>query len=261
MPKLVSLNEVDAILDSVYPSQINLKSFDKKQDLNRKIWGSDNKLKKVIRKHLVAIANDFMDDFDMGIKIDDIVFVGSLAGYNWSKYSDVDLHIMVDFSKLSEYGNPETLKKLFDMKKNDWNKQHDVLIYGYPVEIYVQEKNEENASNGIYSVKYDKWIKIPSSDDYELNKELIKTQASQYINIIDKIEELTGRLLTKRQCKILRDEVVKLNDEIIQGRRDAIAEAGEYAPGNIVFKVLRRSGHIGKLKEIKSYLFDKINTI
>ena len=149
MPKLVSLNEVDAILDSVYPSQINLKSFDKKQDLNRKIWGSDNKLKKVIRKHLVAIANDFMDDFDMGIKIDDIVFVGSLAGYNWSKYSDVDLHIMVDFSKLSEYGNPETLKKLFDMKKNDWNKQHDVLIYGYPVEIYVQEKNEEIASNGI----------------------------------------------------------------------------------------------------------------
>ena len=107
----------------------------------------------------------------------------------------------------------------------------------------------------------DKWIKIPNSDDYELNKELIKTQASQYINIIDKIEELTDRLLTKRQCMILREEVVKLNDEIIQGRRDAIAEAGEYAPGNIVFKVLRRSGHIGKLKEIKAYLFDKINTI
>ena len=95
----------------------------------------------------------------------------------------------------------------------------------------------------------------------DLNKELIKTQASQYINIIDKIEELTDRLLTKRQCMILREEVVKLNDEIIQGRRDAIAEAGEYAPGNIVFKVLRRSGHIGKLKEIKAYLFDKINTI
>lgn len=261
MSKLVTLNEVDAILDSVYPSQINLKSFEKKDDLNRKIWASDNKLKKVIRKHLASIAKDFIDELEMGIKIDDIVFVGSLAGYNWSKYSDVDLHIMVDFDTLSEYGNPDTLKKLFDMKKNEWNRKHEVLIYGYPVEIYVQEKHEENASNGIYSVKYDKWIKIPSSDNYELNKELIKTQASQYINIIDKIEELTNRLLTKRQCKILWEESDKLNDEIIQGRRNAIAEEGEYAPGNIVFKVLRRCGYIGKLKDIKTYLFDKINTI
>ena len=56
-------------------------------------------------------------------------------------------------------------------------------------------------------------------------------------------------------------EIEKLYDESIRSRKTALAEGGEYAPGNIVFKVLRRTGAIQKMKDAKALLYDKINTI
>ena len=256
-----SLNELDEIFDSVYPNQINLKSFNKKKTLCPRIWQHGD-LKRIIRKHLEVIAKNFIKDLEMeDIEIYDIVLVGSIAGYNWSKYSDIDLHIIIDFSSLSNHGDKETLKKFFDLKKNDWNQKHNILIYGYPVEIYIQDTDEVNQSNGIYSVKYAKWVKIPTSDGGEMDKELIKRQASQYINIIDKIEELSNLNLNKRQCSILKNEIKKIHDEIVNGRRQTLPKEGEFGSANIVFKVLRRSGHLQKMKEIKTRLFDKINSL
>ena len=153
------------------------------------------------------------------------------------------------------------MKKFFDLKKNDWNQKHNILIYGYPVEIYIQDIDEVNQSNGIYSIKYAKWVKIPTSDGGEMDKELIKRQASQYINIIDKIEELSNLNLNKRQCSILKNEIKKIHDEIVKGRRETLPKEGEFGSANIVFKVLRRSGHLQKMKEIKTRLFDKINSL
>lgn len=97
-----NLLEMDQLLDSVMPNQINLKSFDNKKDLNSDIW-YNCKMKENIRNQLLKIAYEFIET----LKIDwtepiDIVIVGSIAGYNWSKYSDIDLHIIYDFSKISD---------------------------------------------------------------------------------------------------------------------------------------------------------------
>jgi predicted nucleotidyltransferase len=254
------LNEFEEIFDKVYPNQINLKSFERKQQLNSKIW-VHNDMKRIIRKHLLAIAKNFIENLEMGIKIEDVVVVGSLAGYNWSKYSDIDLHIMVDFAALSNLGTPETLKDLFDMKKNNWNNNHNVLIYGYPVELYVQDVNEVNGTDGCYSVLFGKWNKIPQGKNTTFDRDLVKTLASQYINIIDNIGEYAEKLTSVKKCNTLLEIADKIYDEIIQGRRDSIAEFGEYGAHNIVFKVLRRTGHIGKLKDIKVLLSDKINSL
>lgn len=256
-----SINEIDKILDSVYPQQINLKSFEKKPVLNPRIWIHNN-LKKAIRKHLEIIAVNFVKDFEMpDCKIQDIVMVGSMAGYNWSKYSDIDLHIIIDFDSLSKYGSHDLLKKYFDMMKNDWNSKHDILIYGYPVEIYVQDTKEKNESNGVYSIKYGRWIKIPSSKNVTIDRELIKKQASQYINIIDKIEELSKQNLTKRQCSILKREIKRIHDEIVNDRRSSLKKSGEFSAQNIIFKVLRRSGHLAKIRDIKNNLYNRINSL
>ena len=54
------------------------------------------------------------------------------------------------------------LKKYFTECKNDWNLKHSNLkIEGYDVELYVQDVNEENASNGVYSLMNDEWVKQP----------------------------------------------------------------------------------------------------
>lgn len=140
---MYSITEFDAIFDKIYPEQINLKSFESKDNLCPSIW-VDNELKKSVRTRLYSIAKNFISNLDdnMEIPIWDVVLVGSIAGFNWSKYSDIDLHIIVNYEQIKQYGKRETLKSLFDMKKNDWNSKHDILIYGYPVEMYVQFSDE-----------------------------------------------------------------------------------------------------------------------
>ena len=43
--------------------------------------------------------------------IHDILLTGSLANYGWSKYSDVDLHIVIDFDESNH--NNKLLKRIF----------------------------------------------------------------------------------------------------------------------------------------------------
>lgn len=254
------LLEIDQIFDEILPNQINLQSFETKDTLCPKIWVNGD-MKKIIRAHLKNIATDFIEDFKLNIPIEDIVIVGSIAGYNWSKYSDIDLHIIVDFEKVNQ--NVDFVKQFFDAKRALWNAKHnDLLIYGYPVELYVQDINEKNESNGIYSVVKKCWVKIPNGGNVLQNKEIIKAKASRLINIIDKYEEYTRthKMSTAKliRLKELADEI---HDEIVQGRRTSLPREGEYAADNIVFKVLRRSGHIGKLNDLRVYLGDKIKSI
>ena len=45
----------------------------------------------------------------------DIKLTGSLANFNWSKFSDVDLHLVIDFSQITD--NEKFAKDYFDAKK------------------------------------------------------------------------------------------------------------------------------------------------
>jgi hypothetical protein len=256
------LTEFNQIFDQVYPEQINLKSFNKKDTLCPSIW-KDGDLKKFVRRHLYALAKEFMEGLDdnMNIPIRDVLLVGSIAGFNWSKYSDVDLHVTVNFDELSKYGTRETLQSLFDMKKADWNANHDIYVYGYPVEMYIQGDDTKNESDGIYSVKYGKWIKVPSGGSPIMHKQLIKNQAARYINIIDKLVDAADVARSVRQCQALYDELDMIADEVYAGRKSGLAEEGESAAGNIVFKVLRRTGHMDLIKQTKRLLYDKMRQI
>ena len=133
----MELNEITKLVDKIYPEQINLKSFNYKKQLNPKIW-EKNKIKKNVRKRLIKIAKEFVKSTDIDFIPVDILIVGSIASFNWSKYSDIDLHILVDFSKIKDITNEDVLKDYFSCKKNDWNNKHeDLTIHNYPVELYI----------------------------------------------------------------------------------------------------------------------------
>ena len=105
---------------------------------------------------LLDIADDFINT--LGIDYDeaeDVIMTGSLANFNWSEeYSDIDLHVVVDFSILG--GDPSLLKDYFDAKRKIWNEHHkDLRIYGFKVELYVQDSSEIHASSGVYSIDKD----------------------------------------------------------------------------------------------------------
>ena len=255
----MELNEITKLVDKVYPDQINLKSFNFKKQLNPKIW-EDNKLKKNVRKRLIKIAKEFVKSTDIEFIPVDIVIVGSIASFNWSKYSDIDLHIITDFKSIND--NTELVKNYLYSKKCEWNNDHrDLKIYGYDVELYAQDINEENESNGIYSVKYNHWIKIPSAKHKQLDKNTIKEIAAMYINKIEYYNRKFDELSSDKAFLLLQSKVKYLYDLIIQGRKKSLPVEGEQATGNIIFKVLRRSGHLEMINKLKKKLFDKINSI
>ena len=255
----MELNEITKLVDKVYPDQINLKSFNFKKQLNPKIW-EDNKLKKNVRKRLIKIAKEFVKSTDIEFIPVDIVIVGSIASFNWSKYSDIDLHIITDFKSIND--NTELVKNYLYSKKCEWNNDHrDLKIYGYDVELYAQDINEENERNGIYSVKYNHWIKIPSAKHKQLDKNTIKEIAAMYINKIEYYNRKFDELSSDKAFLLLQSKVKYLYDLIIQGRKKSLPVEGEQATGNIIFKVLRRSGHLEMINKLKKKLFDKINSI
>jgi len=252
--------KVEELFDRISPSQINLKSFEEKDELQSDIW-TTNGIRPAIRKRLLEIAQEFID----GLEIDwvypkDIVVVGSIAGYNWSKYSDIDLHIIYDFNEIGSRRN--VTKRYLDALKNEWNNNHSELnIKGYTVELYVQDADEINGSDGVYSLKDDRWLKMPHLHNYELNRELICNQASKLVNLIMDIDRRVDETDDDYDLTNLETEINVLYKFITKGRKDGLKTDGESSPENIVFKVLRRSGHLGRLRDLKNYIYDKINSL
>ena len=154
-----------------------ISSFKVKNKLNPIIWdidGEDVSLIPEIRTALLKIAKSFIETLKVpDLDVEDIMFLGSLAGYNWSKFADIDLHILIDKSKLE--GSDEIIDEYFEAKKKIFNEAHDITIKGFEVELYVQDIKEKNDSNGVYSILYKNWIKEPSKeeDDVVVNKSAI----------------------------------------------------------------------------------------
>lgn len=241
------------------PNNINLKSFEFKKELSPKIW-INNKLKKNVRLKLLQIATEFLNTTDLDIIPIDIVLVGSIASFNWSKYSDIDLHVILDFNAIND--NVDLVKNYLYAKKCAWNDKHtDLNIYGYDVELYAQDISEENVSNGVYSVKYNHWIKIPKFEHNKIKQNIVKQIATLYINKIEYYNNKFDELTNTKSFLLLQSKVEYLYDLIIKGRRESLPKEGEQASGNIIFKVLRRSGHLGMLNDLKRKLFDKLNSI
>lgn len=103
------IDEIDDIANSIsdniskeikIPADV-LNSFAIKSELNPQIW-QEYKLNPSVRTKLVKIANDFFKELNLPseVKMKDIIFTGSLANFNWSKFSDIDLHIVLDFSQI-----------------------------------------------------------------------------------------------------------------------------------------------------------------
>ena len=234
--------------------------------MNEKFWVNSGKgytLKPIVRKRLLKIADDFIEYLTIDIKkVTDIIFLGSMANYNWSTYSDVDLHLVMDFSKINK--DTELVTEYFDSKKKLWNDEHESLkIFGFPVELYVQDIKQVNASVGQFSLEKNKWLAKPEIiDDSDFDKVKIKEKASVIMTDIDDLLKAYKSKPNFSELKTISNKTKKLYDKIKKIRKQGLeSEKGETSVGNIVFKVLRRNGYFEKLIDLKLVTYDKINSI
>lgn len=236
-----------------------IKSFRSKDhlcfDIFRRIEGG-HQMKEEIRKRLIDIANNFIENIEVDFFIHDIILTGSLANYNWSEFSDVDLHILLDMDEFDNSKKTDSkilhniVKEFFNGKKNVWNKDHNIKIKSFDVELYVQDIDEEHISSGVYSVLHNKWLLEPQKTNPKIDDRKILEKGEEYAKQIDD-------LVSNSEDKDIVKKIDDLKNKIKKFRQSGLEDGGEYSYENLTFKLLRRNGYIEKLLNLKSSSIDK----
>jgi predicted nucleotidyltransferase len=238
---------------------LNLKAalteaVEKHESLNSKLFTKDEVLKDKVRDKMLEIVDEFLASLkeqDIKIKVDDILFIGSNASYNYTKDSDIDLHILAN-AKATNY-DAEIAAALYGAYRTIFNKNLDITLYDIPLEIFVETEDNARVSNGIYSVKKNKWIKKPVAED-------IPDYDTKALNtLVDKWETKCKELINDIKADKLNDEkkVVKLLEDIYDKLRRKGISKGEYSVENLTFKELRNKGYLDQLKDYKNELISK----
>ena len=235
--------------------KINLvEAVEKHSTLNSKLFTKEGVLKDRVRDKMLEIVDEFLADLkeqEIKIKVDDILLIGSNASYNYTKNSDIDLHILANTKAVNYPANLGSA--LYSAYRSLFNKQLDIKLFNIPLEIFVEIEDSPRVSNGVYSVKKNKWVKKPVHEDIpdydtEALDELVTEWEVKCKSLIDdiKADKLEDE---KRVVKMLEDIYDKL-------RKKGVAK-GEYSIENLAFKELRNKGYLDKLKDYRNELISK----
>lgn len=253
----------NVIDEEVSYDDIDMSSFKIKDSLNKDIW-SANGIKPRIRWRLLQIAEDFWDSVEIKFTEPiDVIITGSIANYNWSSFSDIDLHLVVDFTKIDE--RKDFIKSFMDAKKNIWNDMHDELtLAGFNVELYVQDLSDTIDATGIYSLYKNKWLRKPSRSVFltkDVDDDDVRKMAANLINSIDELEDQYLSEMDVDDLQNVSARVNELYDKIRDIRKKYLDKDGEFSLGDKVYKVLRRSGYLEKLIDLKAKTYDKMMSL
>lgn len=208
--------------------------------LNQKLWKGEE-LKPEVRSKLLTIAKKWQEYAkipDEGVH--DIVITGGNVNYNYTDKSDVDIHFLIDPYHLP-IKDIEILQDYMRAKKDLWAKSHDITIYGYPVELYAQDVNQEiPVSQGVYSILNDDWVIKPSNLHLNFDNDFgLKTKVEDFMA---KIDSVVG---DKESIEVAKE----VKNKITSMRGESIKKAGEFSIDNLVFKELRNRGYLDKISD------------
>lgn len=134
-----SPKEVMGKISKIYLTNNLSEDIEKHKTLNPKLWNEDNTLKEEVRDKIKEIVDEFTNGLKQdGIKFDikDIRLVGSNCSFNYTKDSDLDVHIIMKEDSLDCPYNLYPL--IYSSYRSIFNKDLNIDFYGIPVEIYVE---------------------------------------------------------------------------------------------------------------------------
>jgi len=215
-------------------------------ELSVKLWKED-KLKPDIREQLLEISDAFVDYLGISIDVIDVTFTGSYANYNYTPYSDIDLHIIVDPKSINR--DVDLVEEFLKAKKKLFNFRHDIRVLNIEVELFAQDVNMKSVESGVYSIKDDKWLSKPDKFRSSFDKQ----------NVLKKVKYLRRQInMEIDEAKITRitADLDKLIKKINNMRQAGLDKGGEMSDENIIYKILRSEGDIQKLYDMRDNVFD-----
>lgn len=178
-------------------------------------------------------------------RIKDVIITGGNVGYNYTKYSDIDCHLLMDLEGLDASKFKE---KQFEYKKQ-WVAKHTVNIAGYPLELFAaNSKDKIPDGQGVYSVMFNKWVIVPEHQNW---KEIVNNPL-----VMAKMEhayDMAEHLIADGTAA----EIEKFSNKLWQGRSAGLQKAGEFSIENLIYKNLRNLGELERLKKRAEQLSSK----
>jgi predicted nucleotidyltransferase len=226
-----------------------------KDELNPKFWQGEE-FDPMVRTKLMAIAQDFYEGLQLEIPVEDVQLTGSIANYTWTDQSDLDVHVILDFTKVNE--DKDLVKKALDGQRFMWNLRHPVVIKEHDVELYAQDMNEPHVSSGLFSLMKNEWIKKPVWNEPVVDELDVKRKVEAYITEIDELEKMLADGTDSVEGREVLERVGALKSKIMKARKDGLAETGEFSVENLVFKQLRNMGWIERLIDAGSKAYSAI---
>ena len=106
---------------------------------------------------------------------------------------------------------------------------------------------------GVFSLLNNDWIKKPEKIEFEPDEKLISEKAKTIMMQVDDVEKESE----EDKYEAFDSKISKVWKKIKDFRQSGLeSESGEYSVGNLVFKLLRRNGYIGKIMEMKRKVYD-----
>jgi len=211
--------------------QLTLRYHDR---LNPKLWSHD-----ALKPHIAAQLLDMSSQFAAfsGLSkdaISDIVLTGGNANYNYTKFSDIDVHLIYTHAN-------KTPDELFDCKVQ-WSEAHpDARIAGYNVEFFAQPADEKiKPHQGAWSLVQSKWIQVPKHlDDVAILKDpKMISKVKHHMSVI-------RHLLARGSAAKIKQYRDRLKSMRVAGLE---RPGGEFSIENVLYKDLRNRGLLERLK-------------
>lgn len=207
--------------------------FEQHDELNPLLWDGVS-LRPEVRQALLKIAQDFRSYVGLDFPLVDVVLTGSQASYWYTGYSDLDLHLIVNYSELS---CDRELDELFDTKRHLYNRDHNITIRRIPVELYV-ENLAEPAHGAAYSLSLNRWIRAPQQQ-----RTTITVDEQEILRMTELWAKIIDRAIQSKDLKIQEKTQKLLKKYRVLG----LKKTGEFGVANLVYKTLRNSKRLEKL--------------
>jgi hypothetical protein len=211
-------------------------------ELNPEVW-KGRELRVDVRYKLLEIAKRFIEYLEVpNFKLEDVILRGSLVNYNYTQYSDFDLHIVTDFSTL----DCDITEQFYLAKKKIWNDEHDITIRGHEVELYVEDRAAKNVSEGTYSVLDARWLRVPEHRQPNIDDRAVSAKARDLMTQINR---------AVKQGSV--EDITRLQDKIRLMRQAGLDAGGEFSTENLAYKIIRNKKFLDKLYKTKNSKVDQ----
>jgi hypothetical protein len=214
-------------------------------ELNATYWKGD-KMDPDVRAKLTKMGQDYFDDLQKklpNIKLQDILFSGSLANYNYTKSSDIDVHVVVDTSKVS---CDKRVVSGYIMLMNKYEHETaNLSVFDTPLQISLSTSAKE--TGGAYSLLNATWLNKPVHPKPTYTKRELTEQVETYHLKITELQEA----YTKNPATFDCERAKALSYQLGNGRTAGLKRDGYSSIENNLYRILRSVGDLKILREIK----------